>query len=48
MDGFQEKEYATNCKLVKRVRDVADIMDIETMKAEELRKILDLEKKVIW
>ncbi|SHI48679.1 Uncharacterized conserved protein, DUF849 family [Dethiosulfatibacter aminovorans DSM 17477] len=43
----RKKEYATNYKLVKRVRDVADIMDIETMKPEELRNILDLEKKVI-
>jgi len=43
----RKRELATNYKLVKRIKDVADIMDIETMTSEELRNILGLEKKVI-
>jgi uncharacterized protein (DUF849 family) len=39
-----KKELATNYKLVKRIKDVADIMDIETMTSEELRNILGLGK----
>lgn len=43
----RKKELATNYKLVKRIKDVADIMDIKTVTPEELRSMLDLEKKVI-
>ena len=43
----RKNELATNYKLVKRIKDVADIMDIETMTSDELRDILGLKRRCL-